>query len=75
MNFKMVFIIFFIVLSEFGLLSCFVVIVILGIRVWLLFLFFILMVDLEIGFLVLFFENNSLILYYRNIKYILFVEK
>lgn len=75
MNFKMVFIIFFIVLREFGLLSCFVVIVILGIRVWLLFLFFILMVDLEIGFLVLFFENNSLILYYRNIKYILFVEK
>lgn len=73
MNFKMVFIIFFIVLREFGLLSCFVVIVILGIRVWLLFLFFILMVDLEIGFLVLFFENNSLILYYRNIKYILFV--
>lgn len=67
MNFKMVFIIFFIVLREFGLLSCFVVIVILGIRVWLLFLFFILMVDLEIGFLVLFFENNSLILYYRNI--------
>lgn len=75
MNFKMVFIIFFIVLREFGLLSCFVVIVILGIRVWLLFLFFILMVDLEIGFLVLFFENNSLILYYRNNKYILFVEK
>lgn len=75
MNFKMVFIIFFIVLREFGLLSCFVVIVILGIRVWLLFLFFILMVDLEIGFLVLFFENNSLILLYRNIKYILFVEK
>lgn len=75
MNFKMVFIIFFVVLREFGLLSCFVVIVILGIRVWLLFLFFILMVDLEIGFLVLFFENNSLILYYRNIKYILFVEK
>lgn len=59
MNFKMVFIIFFIVLRELGLLSCFVVIVILGIRVWLLFLFFILMVDLVIGFLVLFFKNNS----------------